>query len=115
MSSTDATRAAKARPASPLAERRPMLRTLFRSVRPLTWLVIAAIATFMVQTSWMKWIDLLVDSGREFYLPWRVSLGEHLGRDFVHPYGPFSVYFNAGIFAAFGVAIRNIVFANLVI
>jgi len=63
----------------------------------------------------MKWFDLLIDSGREAYIPWRILHGEHLGRDFIHPYGPFSAYFNAGLFAVFGVSLRTLAWANLVL
>lgn len=60
-------------------------------------------------------MEVLVDFGREVYLPWRVTEGEHLGRDYVHPYGPLSVYLNAGLFEVFGVSIRTLVLANLTV
>lgn len=60
-------------------------------------------------------MDPFIDFGRELYLPWRILHGEFPHRDYVHPYGPFSVYFNAGMFALFGVSIRTLVLANLLI
>lgn len=83
--------------------------------RPLFWVGFSLLATWFLATIWMRWIDLIVDFGREVYLPWRVLAGEHLGRDFVHPYGPLSVYFNAALFGTFGAAIHTLVYANLVI
>lgn len=84
-------------------------------VRPLFWLAAVLLAAWFLATIWMRWIDLIIDFGREVYLPWRVLAGEHVGRDFVHPYGPLSVYFNAALFGTFGVAIHTLIYANLVI
>jgi len=46
-------------------------------------------------------------------LPWSVLNGEHIGRDFIHPYGPLSVYLNSGLMAVLGVSARTLVGANL--
>ena len=72
------------------------------------WVGIAVFSAWMLRISWMRWMEVLVDFGREVYLPWRVTEGEHLGRDYVHPYGPLSVYLNAGLFEVFGVSIRTL-------
>jgi hypothetical protein len=60
-------------------------------------------------------MEVLVDFGREVYIPWRITEGENLGTDIVHPYGPFSTYFNAVLFAVFGVSVRTLAVANLLI
>jgi hypothetical protein len=86
-----------------------------RVLRALFWCALVGLGVWLVATSWLRWVDPVIDFGREVYLPWRVLAGEHLGRDFIHPYGPFSVYANAGLMAVFGVSIRTLVFANLAI
>jgi hypothetical protein len=70
---------------------------------------------WLVCGSWMRWMDPLIDYGREVYLPWRVLNGEHIGRNFIHPYGPLSVYLNAGLMAVTGVSVQTLVGANLVV
>lgn len=79
--------------------------------------VAALTPVFLVLTlmSWKKWSDPVIDWGRELYLPWRISTGEIMGRDFPHLYGPFSHYFNAGIFHIFGVSMNSLIFVNLLI
>jgi hypothetical protein len=79
------------------------------------WVLLTGFAAWLVWRSWMRWVDPQIDFGVQLYIPWRITLGEHLGRDFVHPYGPFSSYFNASLFAVFGTSIRTLVVANLVI
>lgn len=84
-------------------------------VRPAFWLVVAGVTTFILAKSWLRWMDPQIDLGLQLYLPWRITLGEHLGRDYLHPYGSLSTYFNAGLFAVFGPGVRTLVLANLVI
>lgn len=84
-------------------------------LRVFWWLAPAALAAWLVTVSWMRWMDPVIDFGREVYLPWRVLNGEHLGRDFVHPYGPLSVYLNAALFGVLGISIRTLVIANLAV
>ena len=84
-------------------------------MRPAFWLIIVLGTAAIVAKSWMRWMDPLVDFGWQMYLPWRLSLGEHLGRDYVHAYGALSPYLNATWFRWFGVSVQTLVVANLVI
>jgi len=74
-------------------------------------LTFAALAAW----SWRKWPDLLVDFGRELYVPWQLSLGQVLYRDIALHYGPIAPYLNAGLFKLFGVSLRTLIFGNLAI
>jgi hypothetical protein len=47
---------------------------------------------------WGRAPDPVIDFGREIYIPWRITEGQHLYRDFTYFNGPFSPYFNALIF-----------------
>jgi hypothetical protein len=63
--------------------------------------------------SWLKWADILVDFGRELYIPWQIVSGKVLYKDIAHFFGPFSQYFNALIFKSFGVSYKTLILANL--
>jgi hypothetical protein len=65
--------------------------------------------------SWRRWPDLLVDFGRELYVPWRLANGAVLYRDVDDYYGPLSQYLNATLFSAFGPGLMVLVWANLAI
>ena len=84
-------------------------------LRALFTCAVGSLAVWLLAVSWLRWVDPVIDFGREVYLPWRILQGEHLGRDFVHPYGPLSVYLNAGLMGIFGVSVRTLVIANLAV
>jgi len=82
------------------------------------WLGLAALlglSAFFVATSWRKWPDALVDSGRVLYVPWRISEGGVFCADVTDIYGPLSHHFNAALFACFGPGLIVLAVANLVI
>ena len=86
--------------------------------RWLEWLAIASLvllACHFLNISWRRWPDPQIDFGRELYIPWRLSLGDVLGRDVEPQYGPLSQYFNAGLFALFGPSLMVLVGANLIV
>ena len=56
---------------------------------------------FLLKFTWLKWGDLIVDVGREMYVPLQLGLGKLLYRDVFYIYGPFSPYFNATLFKIF--------------
>ncbi len=65
--------------------------------------------------SWGRWPDVLVDFGRELYVPWRLREGEHLYADIAYFNGPLSPWLNAILFRVFGVSLRTLVIANTVV
>jgi hypothetical protein len=75
--------------------------------------LVAAAAAAMLAFTWRRWPDLLVDFGRELYLPWRLVEGEILYRDLAHFNGPLSPYFNALAFRVLGVGLETLVLVNL--
>ncbi|NQT87245.1 glycosyltransferase family 39 protein, partial [bacterium] len=78
-------------------------------------LVIALCAAAMIRLTWGAWPDVLIDFGRELYVPWRLAEGEVLFRDVVHFNGPISPYFNALLFRLFGVGLRTVIAGNFVL
>lgn len=76
--------------------------------------VIAA-GVFMFHISWLKAPDILVDFGRELYVPWQLSEGKLLYKELVYWNGPISPYLNALIFTLFGASVHTLLAFNVVI
>ncbi len=68
-------------------------------------MISSACLLFLLKFTWLKWGDLIVDVGREMYVPLRLSLGKLLYRDVFFIYGPFSPYFNSLLFKIFGASL----------
>ena len=69
---------------------------------------------YMIFISWRKLTDLLIDFGRELYIPWQITNGQLLYRDLAHIYGPFSSYFKALVFYIFGASITVLLITNII-
>lgn len=54
-------------------------------------------------TTWHKWGMLVVDCGREMYVPAALSEGKRLYFDVWYPYGPLIPYWHALLFRIFGI------------
>ena len=67
----------------------------------------------MLRLSWLKWPDLLIDYGRELYVPWQITQGKVLYADLNHLYGPLSHYLNAFLFQIFGVGLSTLAYFNI--
>lgn len=78
-------------------------------------MLIALAMLIMLLWGWGKWADVLVDFGKELYISWRLACGEVLYRDVAHIHGPLSPYVTSLLFVIFGVGIRTLVVANIVI
>jgi len=76
---------------------------------------IAAAFIAMLAWSWKTWPDVMIDFGRELYVPWQLTEGRVFSRDLVCIYGPLSVHFNALCFALFGASLRTLVLVNALI
>jgi hypothetical protein len=76
---------------------------------------LAATFAIMAAISWFRWPDALVDSGRELYVPWRITAGEMLYKDIPHLYGPLAHYFNALLFKVFGTSLHTLVVFDLLL
>ena len=74
---------------------------------------IALTGATMLWLSWGQWPDVLVDFGRELYVPWRLAEGQVLYRDIAYFNGPLSPYLNALWFRLFGVGLRTLALCNL--
>ncbi len=82
------------------------------------WIGPVVITTlFLILTfwTWRKWPDLLIDFGRELYIPWQINAGKVLYRDIAYRFGPLAPYLNALWFHIFGVSFTTLVYCNLAI
>ncbi len=90
----------------------------FAYTRLIEWSGPALVSTtFLVLSlwSWRKWPDILVDFGRELYIPWQLAAGKVLYSDIAYFNGPFSPYLNSIWFRLFGVSLTTLIFVNLAI
>lgn len=72
-----------------------------------------AVFLLLAMRGWGKWPDLLIDSGGELYVPWRLSCGDALYRDVAWFKGPLAPYANALLFRVFGACTPVLTLANL--
>lgn len=77
-------------------------------------LVILGVGVAMLASSWGTWPDVLIDFGRELYVPWQLSEGKLLYHDIAYLNGPLSPYLNALWFRLFGVGLSTLIVANLI-
>ena len=80
-------------PKNPSPTRRP--RSSVAGGRLAGPLTIALAGAAMLAWTWGTWPNVLVDFGRELYVPWRLTEGEVLYRDIAYFTGPLSPYLNA--------------------
>ncbi|MES9956130.1 MAG: hypothetical protein ABW086_03685 [Sedimenticola sp.] len=81
----------------------------------LTVLPILFCSTILMAWSWNAWPDIIVDFGRELYVPWQLLNGDTLYTDIAYLSGPLSAYFNALLFSVFGVSISVLAFSNFIL
>lgn len=74
-------------------------------------------ATGMLMLCWTRltWPDILIDFGREAYVPWQLANGKVLYRDIAYFNGPLSPYLNTLWFRAFGDSLFTLFTANLIL
>ena len=78
------------------------------------FLISAGCFAYLLDLTWLKWGDLIVDIGREMYVPLELVSGKMLYRDIFYLYGPFSPYFNALLFKLFGAHIYSLVLSGII-
>jgi len=64
---------------------------------------------YLLNRTWMKWGDLLIDTFREFWVPMKILEGHVLYRDVFYTYGFFPPYFQALLFKCFGLHLHTLV------
>jgi len=75
--------------------------------------LLAALGGTLLLLGWRRWTHVIIDFGRELYVPWRLSEGEVLFRDLAYFNGPLSPYFNSLVFRIFGVSYSALFLFNI--
>jgi hypothetical protein len=78
-------------------------------------LAIAVATCSLAYCTWDTWPDVVVDFGRELYVPWQLASGKVLYKDIAIFHGPLSQCLNSVWFRVFGVSFRTLVICNLTI
>ena len=78
-------------------------------------LVLLSSGLYFLILSWGKWADILIDFGRELYIPWQISEGKVLYRDIYFYYGPVSKYFYAFFFKFFPPSLTLVTILNFLV
>lgn len=87
-----------------------------RRAMPFGPFIVALSGVVMCIWSWGTWPDVILDFGRELYVPWQISEGRVLYRDIVSYFnGPLSPHVHAILFKVFGVGLNRLVWFNLVV
>ena len=69
----------------------------------LALLLLLAFMAGLCALNWERWGSVIIDCGREMYVPAELSLGKRLYFDLVYPYGPLIPYWHSLLFRVFGV------------
>jgi 4-amino-4-deoxy-L-arabinose transferase-like glycosyltransferase len=78
-------------------------------------LIIILAYLFFTIRYWRRWGDIIVDYGREVYIPWCIYKGNVLYRDIDYINGPLAPYINALWFNISGSSITTLFIYNLII
>lgn len=78
-------------------------------------MVVALAFAALTFVSWRRWPDLLIDYGRELYVPWQMSLGKVLYVDIAYFNGPLSSYYHALLFGIYGVSMTVLIASSLLL
>lgn len=79
-----------------------------------SFLICSGALFYLLNFTWLKWGDLIIDTGRETYVPLQLTLGKLLYRDILYFYGPFSPYFNAFLFKVFGPNLNTLILSGII-
>jgi hypothetical protein len=78
----------------------------------LALLLLAAVFAALLAWTWGRWLDPIVDFGRELYIPWQLAQGRFFHTDLITPYGPLSYLVNGFLFRLFGSSLVTSVVIN---
>lgn len=81
----------------------------------LPYITILGAILFLLKTTWMQWGDVIIDLGREMYIPLEILRGKVLYTDIHYIYGPFPVYLHALLYKIFGPHINVLIICGIVI
>ncbi len=78
------------------------------------FLVISGVFIYLLKITWLKWGDLIIDTGTELYLPLEILSGKTLYRDIYYYHGPFGPYLNALLYKLFGIHLHSLILSGTI-
>jgi len=97
---------------APPARHSPWWQSTLAMMEPLS---IAALFLFLLEQSWLRWMDPLIDFPRSLYVAWRLSEGDLLYDRVMSWYGPLPHLVEAAGFRIFGVGIDTVAWINVAV
>ena len=76
---------------------------------------IAASGALSIALSWNRWLDPVIDAGRDLYVPVQLAHGAHLYRDVAYNYPPLAPYALAALVRLFGSSLALYIAVGLVL
>jgi len=93
-----------------------------KGLNPIPWKRILAVVeplsvfllyVYLLNVSWLRWMDALVDFPRDLYFAWRVSVGDMMYKQLANWYGPLAQLAQGAAFHIFGVGIDTMIWTNI--
>jgi len=78
-------------------------------------LIIISTFCFLLCQTWFRWGDLIIDTGRELWLPAELLKGKILYKDIVSFHGLLPPYLIAGLYKLFGVSVNTLIYTGIAI
>jgi Dolichyl-phosphate-mannose-protein mannosyltransferase len=75
--------------------------------------IILAAFFFLLSQTWLRWGNLVIDTGRELWLPAELLKGKILYKDIVSFYGFLPAYLIASFYKLFGVSINTLAYTGI--
>jgi hypothetical protein len=70
---------------------------------------------YLLSVSWHRWGDLIIDTGREFWIPLQILKGKLLYKDLFYEHGPLAPYLLAFLYKVGGVHINAVIGCGITI
>jgi len=76
-------------------------------------LSIVSLYLFLLNLSWLRWMDPQIDFPRDLYFAWRMAEGDLLYKQLANWYGPLAQLVQGAAFRLFGVGIDTMIWTNI--
>jgi len=86
------------------------LGTVLAVLEPLS---VAGLFVYLLEKTWLRWSDPLIDFPRDLYIAWRMSEGDLLYQKITNWYGPLANLVESTGFRVFGVGLDTMVWMNI--
>lgn len=92
-----------------------MKKNLEENLNILIYFIILSSILFLLKITWMKWGGIIIDIGRDIYIPLEISKGKILYSDIFYTNGPFPIYLHTLLYKLLGAHIHMPMICGIVI